>query len=317
MKIGKYYQESTTKDGEPHKEEAEAHHDSHGKGRIHISEKFDALAKNKYLLISLAVIIILIDILLRMGMLQYQGLFERDGFFYYSVIRQTIANHFVVSNYLGISGFPSHNFIGEAPGLPYLTVIGYYLLHGVTGLSALTIMRWMPILFGILYAIISFFLAKKLSNSNALGLMAMFFVSVSNGNIARTAGTIYRGDSFISLFILLSLLLMLKCFEEKKMVFKWVWAILSSVTLSLGIMVGNEVFVHNSRVHIRAAASGDVRVHRGGPRGADVVRCAFDNPASCAPAAALVCCAGNGKIGSQASGQQLLHTRCACSFWAA
>ena len=146
-------------------------------------------------------------------------------------------NHFVVSNYLNISGFPWHNFIGEAPGLIYITVILYYILHGITGLSLLTVMRWVPIMFGVLYAILAYYLAKTISNSRALGLLAMLLVSVCSGNIARTAGTVYRGDSFITLFIMLALLLMVKCFEEKKHVMKWVWGVLASVALASGIVI--------------------------------------------------------------------------------
>ncbi len=237
MGMDKYYNNPSKDDeGAAHKHEStEPEHEK--PGSINLGIKLDSIVGNKYLLIGLAVVIILLNIILRAGLLQYPGLFEPDGFFYYAVIKQAIASHFVVSNYLNISGFPLHNFIGEARGLIYLTVIAYYLLHGITGLSALTIMRWMPILFGVLYAILAYFIAKEISNSKVLGLLAMFFVSVSSGNIARTAGSVYRGDSFITLFIMLALLLMLKCFQEKKHWMKWVWGLLSSVGLATGIVV--------------------------------------------------------------------------------
>ncbi|MDE1871041.1 MAG: phospholipid carrier-dependent glycosyltransferase [Candidatus Micrarchaeota archaeon] len=237
MKIDKYYNQNepnAAKQADEPKSEPQKQSSS-----INIGIKMDSFVDNKFLLIGLAVLIIAINVVLRAGLLQYQGLFEPDGFFYYSVIRQAISNHFVVSNYLNISGFPMHNFIGEAPGLPYLTVMAYYLFHSITSLSALTIMRWMPIFFGILYAILAYFLARYLSNSKALGLLTMFFVSVSSGNIARTAGTVYRGDSFITLFLLLALLLMLKCFGERKSFRKYLWAVLSAVSLSLGMVVWN------------------------------------------------------------------------------
>jgi asparagine N-glycosylation enzyme membrane subunit Stt3 len=236
MKLDKYY----GNDG-PAESAAEEHHHheaKHSGGANPVSKiKFEALVENRYILIGIAVIIIALNIIVRAGLLQYQGLFEPDGFFYYSVIRQAIANHFVVSNYLNISGFPSHNFIGEAPGLIYLTVIAYYLLNGMTGLSALTVMRWMPILFGVLYAILAYYLAKMISKSKTLGLITMFLVSISSGNIARTAGAVYRGDSFITLFVMLALLFMLKCFEEKKHSLKWVWGVLGAITLGSGIVI--------------------------------------------------------------------------------
>ena len=89
---------------------------------------------------------------------------------------------------LDISGFPSHNAIGEAPGLLSVTVIPYDLLS-FTGISYYTVMRWMPIVFGILEAITAYFLVKYLSKGRSLGLLAMFFLSISSGNIARTAAT--------------------------------------------------------------------------------------------------------------------------------
>ncbi len=243
MKIDKYYGNASTDDNadqqQHHKEQEHEPKEEHANSSFNLGLKikFDTMVENKYLLVGIAAFIIILNILLRAGLLQYQGLFEPDGFFYYSVIRQAIQSHFIVSNYLNISGFPWHNFIGEAPGLIYLTVIAYYLLHGITGLNAITVMRWMPILFGVLYAIMAYFLAKMLLNSKTLGLLAMFLVSVSSGNIARTAGSVYRGDSFITFFIMLALLLMLKCYDEKKHWMKWVWGILSAVALGSGIVI--------------------------------------------------------------------------------
>lgn len=238
MKLDKYYnQDSQGKKEEQHQPEPETHAESsHSSTRI--GAKFDSFIENKYVFIAIAIFILIINIVLRAGLLKFQGFFEPDAFFYYAVVKQAIANHFIVSNYLTLSGFPQHNFIGEAPGLPYITVLLYFVLR-VFGLSAIVVMRWSSILFGVLYAILGYFLAKTLSNSRALGLIAMFFISVSSGNIARTAGIVYRGDSFITLFIMLALLLMIKCFDDKRRPFKYLWAILSAVALSLGIVVWN------------------------------------------------------------------------------
>lgn len=246
MKIDKYYGDSSSTEGngeqhqhhEKHEHEVKEGHE-HASSNFNFGIKFDAVLENRYLLLCIAILILIINVVLRTGMLQYQGLFEPDGFFYYSVIRQAVNNNFVVSNYLNISGFPWHNFIGEAPGLIYLTVIAYYLLRGITGLSLLAVMRWMPILFGVIYALLAYYLAKTISKSRALGLLAMLLVSLSSGNIARTAGTVYRGDSFITLFIMLALLFMVKCFEEKKHAMKWVWGVLAAASLGTGIVVWN------------------------------------------------------------------------------
>jgi asparagine N-glycosylation enzyme membrane subunit Stt3 len=204
-----------------------------------VGKKLRAVYDNKYFLPITAILIILIVVYLRVGLLQYQGLFEPDGFFYYSLIREMVMNHMLFAPHtLDISGFPWHNAIGESPGLLAVTVIPYYLLS-FTGLSFYTIMRWMPIIFGVLEAITGYFLVKHLSNSKALGLITMALIALSSGNIARTAGTVYRGDSFVSLFVMLGLLFMLKAYSSKDR--KWVYinTVIASIVISFGIIVWN------------------------------------------------------------------------------
>ena len=236
MRIDKYYDKPVSHEdahsGSESKEEMHEHHSG-------IGARVDSLLGNRYVFIALILAILAVTVIERAGLLKYQGLFEPDGFFYYAVVKQAIANHFVVSNYLNISGFPSHNFIGEAPGLLYLAVVSYWLLHGITGISSIAVIRWLPIVFGMLYALLAYLLAQYLTKSRALGLLSMLFVGLSSGNIARTAGTVFRGDSFITFFIMVALLLMLKCFEEKKHTLKYVWAALSGFALGSGIIIWN------------------------------------------------------------------------------
>ncbi len=59
-------------------------------------DSIDDVIHNKYFLIAAFAAIILLAVFLRIGMLQYQGLFEPDGFYYYSVVMQTVSNHFMV-----------------------------------------------------------------------------------------------------------------------------------------------------------------------------------------------------------------------------
>ena len=197
---------------------------------------YTMLIENKHRTLAIAIAILAVNVFLRIPMLRFQGLFEPDGFFYYSVIKQAVQNSFIVSNYLNISGFPWHNFIGEAPGLIYLTVIPYFFLR-FFGISYYTIMRLIPVVFGVMYAILAYYLAKYLSNSKNLGLLAMLFVSISSGNIARTAALVYRGDSFISLFLMLGLVFMLMTLRTDDKKKRYIYAALSALTLSFGIMV--------------------------------------------------------------------------------
>lgn len=198
-----------------------------------------AINLNNRLIFAVIIIAILaVTIYARLGLAKAQGLFEPDGFFYYSVVRATLVNHLSEPQHLGISGFPGHNFIGEAPGLPYLTVI-FYLILGWTGASALQIMRYLPVFVGIVEVVLAYFLAKELSDSRLCGVLAMLFVGVSAGNIARTAALVYRGDTFIGVPLMLSLLIMLKGLKQKGQTRTMIYAIVAAFILSTGVLIWN------------------------------------------------------------------------------
>jgi len=237
MRVDKYYSEGA---GERSNSEDSPNHGEHAKGSgPKVGAILERVYDSKLFLPVMFILILIIAVMLRAGLLQFQGLFEPDGFFYYSVISQMIAHHMVFGPATSaLSGFPFHNAIGESPGLLAVTTIPYYIL-GFTGLSYYTIMRFMPIIFGMLEAILAYFIAKRLSNSKALGLLAMFFVAVSSGNIARTAGAVYRGDSFVSLFLMLALLFMLNAYYSKDRRWIIVNTVISAIALSLGLVVWN------------------------------------------------------------------------------
>jgi asparagine N-glycosylation enzyme membrane subunit Stt3 len=194
---------------------------------------------NRLIFAIIVIAILAVTIYARFGLVKAQGLFEPDGFFYYSIVRATLNSHLSEPQHLGISGFPGHNFIGEAPGLPYLTVI-FYLLLGWTGATALQVMRLLPVFVAIVEVILAYFLAKELSDSRLCGILAMFFVAVSAGNIARTAALVYRGDTFIGVPLMVALLVMLKGLKHlqapKRMA---VYALIGAFVLSTGALVWN------------------------------------------------------------------------------
>ena len=124
---------------------------------------------------------------------------------------------------------------GEQIGMEYLTILPGLVLQ-YFGISYLTVMRFMPVLFGVLYTILAYFIAKHISNSRLLGTALRCSSSrSSSGNIARTAALVYRGDSFIALPLMVSLLLMLKALEGGK--HRLVYAALSAFALSTGILI--------------------------------------------------------------------------------
>jgi hypothetical protein len=198
---------------------------------------FTMLNQNRILLAIVLIALIAIAVWLRLGMVQYQGLFEPDGFFHYSVVEQAIANNYIVPLNSSLSGFPVHNGISEPTGLYYMTLIPYFFLHFL-GITALEIMRYMGVVFGILDCLGAYLLAKRLSNSRGLGLLAFAFVAASNGDIARTAALVYRGDTFVTFFLLVSLLALLKSLESKS-VKRYVYIVLSVFLLSITNFVWN------------------------------------------------------------------------------
>ncbi len=199
----------------------------------------DRRAISQLLVVIAALAILAAGIYVRTGLLRYQGLFEPDGFFYYAVIKQTLASGLRVPADLLLSGFPAHNFIGEAPGLILLAALPAAVLHGA-GISALTVMRLMPILFAVLEMILAFLIAKQISRSNALGILAMALIAFSSGNIARTAGTVYRGDSFVSLFLMVSLFFVIAALKRDRRDRRfYAYAFASGAVLSLGIVIWN------------------------------------------------------------------------------
>ena len=153
-----------------------------------------------------AVIILAIGVALRLLPLHYQGFYEPDGFYHYSVIRAAISNGYVIPRYLGLSGFPAHTEVSEPLGLYYLTMAPYYLFNSI-GVNYYTIMRLLPVLFGILDVIGAYFLAKLLVKDYRIGIISMVFVAISAANAARTYATIYRGDTFVTIFLIAAILL--------------------------------------------------------------------------------------------------------------
>ncbi len=190
------------------------------------------LIDNRYAFLAIIIAILVINVVLRVGLLKYAGFFEPDGFFHYAVIRQAITlNHGIVPMNLTLSGFPAHNAITEPGGLYYVTIIPYAVLQ-YFGISYYTIMRYIPLVFGMLDAIGAYFIAKYLTNSRVAGLLAMLFISISSGDIARTAALVYRGDGFVTIFILVAFMLFVKTVMGSGRR-SWIYAALAGITLAV------------------------------------------------------------------------------------
>ncbi|EET90053.1 MAG: Oligosaccharyl transferase STT3 subunit [Candidatus Micrarchaeum acidiphilum ARMAN-2] len=194
------------------------------------------LTKRNIAVLAAMVVIVVLGIYFRNGMLRFTGFFEPDGFFHYAVMRAAAAHAFAIPQYLSISGFPFHNAVTQALGDYYVTIYPYMLLHPF-GVSYYTIMRLIAPFFGVLDIIGVFFLMRYFSKSNFLGLLGAFFIAISAGNIARTAALVYRGDGFISIFMLITIAFVLMSYRAEDAKRKWLYALAANLVLGFSMMI--------------------------------------------------------------------------------
>ncbi len=187
----------------------------------------------------LAVLAIFIaTIYIRIPLLQYQGFYEPDGFYHFSVVRAAVDNGFMIPHYLSISGWPNSTPVTEPFGLYWVTLIPYALLQ-FFGVSAYTVMRLVPVLFALFDVVGAYFLARFVSRDRVFGLLVMALVGLSAGDAARTSALIYRGDGFITIFLILALILMGLMINEKRRGRLLRYALLAGLVLSIGSLVWN------------------------------------------------------------------------------
>lgn len=152
--------------------------------------------------------VLVIGLLLRSITLLYVGFYEPDVFFYYGVMKQTVANSLAIPNPLPLSGFPGHNSFSEMPGLIYLIVYPYALLSGLgLHVSIYDILRLMPLLFGLAEMLLTYLLTYALTRNKYASLLSMLIIALLPASIVRTQATEWRGETFIPSMLALILLI--------------------------------------------------------------------------------------------------------------
>ncbi len=165
-------------------------------------------------------------------MLRYFGFYEPDGYYHFSVVRSAVLHGFTIPHYLSTSGWPSDTPVSEPFGLYWVTLAPYALLQ-FFGVSYYIIMRLVPVLFGIFDVIGAYFLSRYLSKDKLFGLLVMLFVAVNMGNAARTSALIYRGDSFVTAFLIVTLIFAIEIFRTEDRRRKIAFALASGLFLGL------------------------------------------------------------------------------------
>lgn len=193
--------------------------------------------RNTYIFFAAIVVALLLAVYFRAPLFNTYGFYEPDGYFHFSVIREAVLHGFALPQNLSISGWPYTATSPRIPhhepfGLYWVTLVPYFLLQ-FAGISYYDIMRLVPVLFGILDVFGAYFLARYLSKDKLFGLLVMLFVALNMGNAARTSATIYRGDSFIAIFLLLALILTIAVFKSEDKRRKWLFTFVSGILLSI------------------------------------------------------------------------------------
>ena len=130
-------------------------------------------------------VIVLLAVGLRAYNLRHEYFIGNDAFLHYSVLRQAL-NGGGLTNYALSFSSP---LVLEPKGLYYITLVPAYLL----GLDFAFML--MPLLFGVLSVILSYYLVRDYFGSNT-ALLTAFFLALSLANAYRTSPGTYRGDGF-------------------------------------------------------------------------------------------------------------------------
>ncbi len=169
-----------------------------------VKESLESRRVQFLIFLVIAIAIIYLTIIYRTTMLNDAGFYEPDGFYHFSVIRAAVNNNFIVPHILHISGYPSPTTVLEPEGLYWVTLFPYLFLQ-FFGISYYDIMRLVPVLFGIFDVIGAYFLARMITKDKLFGILSMLFVALSMGDAARTSALIYRGDGFVTIFLIIAL----------------------------------------------------------------------------------------------------------------
>lgn len=196
------------------------------------------MERNKLIAISAIAITILLALFIRAQGTKFYGFYEPDGFFHYAVLRSAVSNNFTIPTNFSLSGWPTHATLTEPVGLYWTTLLPYFFLR-FAGIDYYTVMRFIPMLFAVLDIIGVYYLVRYFNKDRFFGILTAFLIAVNGGNIARTAVAVYRGDGFVSIFIILSLIFLLKTIRTESRNKKIAFAALSGFMLSLCGLIWN------------------------------------------------------------------------------
>jgi asparagine N-glycosylation enzyme membrane subunit Stt3 len=217
-----------------------------------ISSIVDAGRKySLYIFLAAALVILIATIFFRIPMLSFPGFYEPDGYYHYSLIRAAVNNGFAIPQIDPLSGWPPscNSFASSTCGVPqvphhepfglyWVTLIPYFFLR-FAGFGYYDIQRLMPVVFGVLDVLLAYLLSRYWSRDRFFGLLVMALIALNMGNAARTSALIYRGDSFVTAFLLAALIATVAIFRTEDRKRKMAYMLLAGSLLSLCNLVWN------------------------------------------------------------------------------
>jgi asparagine N-glycosylation enzyme membrane subunit Stt3 len=160
----------------------------------------------------LVIMLIASGVIIRAIPLMHQGFYESDVYFHYVVLKEAVSNNFIVPSINPLSD--RNGLVFEPKGFYYLTLVPYYFVRNL--ISLYSFLRIIPLFYVILEFILFYIFAGQLIKNSKFQLLALFLLVFSISNISRTSALTYRGDGFIGMFFLASLILLALAYKSKK-----------------------------------------------------------------------------------------------------
>ncbi len=128
------------------------------------------------------------------------------------IMKQTIDNNYTIGPD-PLSSFPTHPYVFAEQGIIYLAVLPYRMLHF---LGLFGTMYLIKALFLILGVVTVYFFSKRISSSTYAGLLGMLFYAVSQVGIFTEAFNRWKGDVFVPVLLVFSVLVLLHLIETPR-----------------------------------------------------------------------------------------------------
>ena len=162
--------------------------------------------------LAILLVIMVLGASLRLSSLRFPAFTDMESFAYYSVVQQTVSNNYIIPVPLHLAGFPTRDSYNEKPGLVYLTIMFYLLFF--KQVSILSIMRLLPVVFGIIGIALAYLLGKRLTGDTMGGHLSAFAFATTTSALYITSEGLYSGQTFTPILFAVGIFLLIKAYES-------------------------------------------------------------------------------------------------------